>query len=83
MIKKTMKAEDVANLVICIAFVHRHDDEENLDSVMFCLQDAYECRSKGNYKGAANRALRSLAYSVSVAHEDYIAAEALIKAIEE
>lgn len=43
-----------------------------MDSAKICISDAYECIKKRPYrKYASDRILKSLAYSVSVFHEDY------------
>ena len=48
------------------------------DSAKLCLRDAKWCLDKGDYVHAKSRALKSLAHSVGVFHEDYKAVSAAI-----
>jgi len=43
-------------------------------SARLCLSDAVTAHDAGDYEHAKSRALKSIAYSVGIAHPDYIRA---------
>jgi hypothetical protein len=49
----------------------RVDEAEMRSSAEICISDAHRCLAAGNEEGARAWALRSLAYSVGVFHEEY------------
>jgi hypothetical protein len=57
--------------VLALARKHVCDNPENESSARFCLADAVKVRDEGSWEYARQRALKSLAYSVSAFHNDY------------
>lgn len=53
-------------------YLHVCPDAQMLTSAELCYVDAQSLFEKGNYKDAGIRALKSLAYTIGIAHPDYI-----------
>lgn len=49
-----------------------------VSSAMVSLEDARACFARGDFRFAAERAMKSLAYSVGIMHEAHRAAEAMV-----
>jgi len=60
--------------VIVLARKHVHNDMPMRTSAELCLSDAIDRYDSGNFESAKMWALKSLAYSVGVFHNDYIKA---------
>lgn len=55
-----------------ITLARKHLGKGLMDSsARLCLADAVELQNKGQLDYAKTRAIKSLAYSVGIAHEDY------------
>lgn len=62
--------------IICLARKHVTDDDIAMrSSAVLCLSDAVLERCYEHYPEARRRAVKSLAYSVGMFHEDYKAAQ--------
>jgi hypothetical protein len=59
------------NEVIILARRHLNNGAERSGSARLCLADAVKLQAEGKLAAAKKCALKSLAYSVGISHDDY------------
>lgn len=77
----TREAKCTAQWTVNRAMLHLNTSAEMATSAQACLSDADRLMNAGEYRFAAVRALRSLAYSLGIFHPVYKETEQLISTL--